>query len=92
MNAKEINDDLYNLDSSPVVKKRYLRVVQSEKQKLKYCVNNQWKESTTTKYMPITDSSTGEVIGEAPCCTREEVMEAVAAAKAAFPKWSTTPA
>ena len=85
------NDDLYSLNDSPVVKKRYLTVVKSDARKLKYCVNNQWKESTTTKYMPITDSSTGEVIGEAPCCTREEVMEAVAAAKAAFPKWSTTP-
>jgi malonate-semialdehyde dehydrogenase (acetylating)/methylmalonate-semialdehyde dehydrogenase len=37
--------------------------------------------------MPVTDSSTGELIGEAPCCTREEVIEAIAAAKAAFPIW-----
>ncbi len=85
------NDDLYNLNDSPVVKKRYLTVVKSDARKLKYCVNNQWKESKTAKYMQVTDSSTGEVIAEAPCCTREEVMEAVAAAKAAFPKWSTTP-
>ena len=78
------NDDLYNLNDSPVVKKRYLTVVQSESRKLKYCVNNQWKESATQKYMPVTDSSTGKIIAEAPCCTKEEVMEAVAAAKAAY--------
>jgi malonate-semialdehyde dehydrogenase (acetylating)/methylmalonate-semialdehyde dehydrogenase len=60
--------------------------------RLKYCVNNEWRESKTTKpYMPVTDSSTGAVIAEAPCCTVDEVNSAVAAAKAAFPGWSTTP-
>ena len=59
--------------------------------KLKYCVNNNWKQSKTSKYMPITDSSTGEIMAEAPCCTREEVLEAVAAAKTAFQKWRYTP-
>ena len=58
--------------------------------KLKYCVNNEWKHSKTSKYMPITNSSTGEVMAEAPCCTKEEVLEAVAAAKAAFLKWRYT--
>ena len=54
--------------------------------RLKYCVDNEWRESKTTKpYMPVTDSSTGEVIAEAPCCTVDEVNSAVAAAKAAFP-------
>ena len=60
--------------------------------RLRYCVDNEWLESRTTKpYMPVTDSSTGEVIAEAPCCTVDEVNSAVAAAKAAFPGWSTTP-
>jgi len=55
-------------------------------------VNNEWRESQTTKpYMPVTDSSTGAVIAEAPCCTVDEVNSAVAVAKAAFPGWSTTP-
>ena len=39
-------------------KKRYLSVVKSSFRKLNYCVNNEWKESKTTKYMPVTDSST----------------------------------
>ncbi|MHB1404832.1 MAG: CoA-acylating methylmalonate-semialdehyde dehydrogenase [Desulfitobacteriaceae bacterium] len=59
--------------------------------RLKYCVNGKWKESSTSKYMLITNSNTGEVVAEAPCCTVEEVNEAVEAAKAAFPGWSNTP-
>lgn len=56
-----------------------------------YFVNGEWKESKTDKYWTITDASTGEVIAETPCCTPDEVSEAVAAAKAAFPAWSATP-
>jgi malonate-semialdehyde dehydrogenase (acetylating)/methylmalonate-semialdehyde dehydrogenase len=59
--------------------------------RLKYSVNGEWKESTTATYMPITDSNTGKVIAEAPCCTVDEVNQAVAAAKNAFPVWSATP-
>ena len=62
-----------------------------EPRRLKYCVNNEWRESKTGKYMPVTDSSTGEVMAEAPCCTVEEVNSAVAAAKEAFPGWSARP-
>lgn len=59
--------------------------------RLKYCVNGEWRDSNTTNYMPITDSNTGKVIAEAPCCSVEEIDAAVAAAKAAFPAWSDTP-
>lgn len=54
----------------------------------KYCVNGEWKESKTTNWTPVTDSSTGEVIAEVPCCTAQEVEEAIEAANAAFPAWS----
>lgn len=54
----------------------------------KYCVNGEWKESKTDKYMHVTDSSTGEVIAEVPCCTYEEVEEAITAAHEAFQTWS----
>ena len=62
-----------------------------EVQRLRYCVDGEWRESTTSRYMPVTDSSTGEVIAEAPCCTSAEVESAIAAAKAAFPAWSAKP-
>lgn len=57
----------------------------------KYCVNGEWKESKTTKWMEVTNSSTGEVMAEVPCCTAEEVEEAIASAQAAFPEWSQKP-
>ncbi|BDF08735.1 methylmalonate semialdehyde dehydrogenase [acylating] [Emergencia timonensis] len=54
----------------------------------KYYVNGEWLESKTQTYMPVTDSSTGEVIAEVPCCTKDEVESAIAAAQSAFPQWS----
>lgn len=54
----------------------------------KYCVNGEWKDSKTDKWMEVTDSSTGEVIAEVPCCTVDEVDEAIQAAYDAFPAWS----
>jgi malonate-semialdehyde dehydrogenase (acetylating) / methylmalonate-semialdehyde dehydrogenase len=59
--------------------------------KLRYYAGG-WKESKTTKYMDCYDPSTGTVIAQAPQCTSQEVEEAIAAAKAAFPAWSDTPA
>ena len=55
---------------------------------MKYCVNGEWKDSKTTKWLPVSDSSTGEIIAEVPCCTQDELEEAIAAAHAAFPAWS----
>ena len=61
-------------------------------EKIKYFVNGQYVESKTDKYYDLVNPSTGEVIGYAPNCTAEEVDEAIAAAKAAYPAWSATPA
>ncbi|MEA4966398.1 MAG: CoA-acylating methylmalonate-semialdehyde dehydrogenase [Oscillospiraceae bacterium] len=54
----------------------------------KYCVNGEWRESKTQRWMPVTDSSTGEIMAEVPCCTEDEVESAIAAAHDTFPKWS----
>lgn len=54
----------------------------------KYCVYGEWRESKTGTYMPVTDSSTGQVIAEVPRCTKEEVDEAITSACDAFPAWS----
>jgi malonate-semialdehyde dehydrogenase (acetylating)/methylmalonate-semialdehyde dehydrogenase len=59
--------------------------------RLKYCVDNEWKESASGKYTPVMNPSTGEQIAEAPVCTKEEVHAAVASAKAAFPGWAAKP-
>lgn len=60
-------------------------------ERLRYLVDNEWRVSKTTKYMPVMDPSTGKQIAEAPCCTQEEVDSAVAAAARAFPAWRDTP-
>lgn len=56
----------------------------------KYCVDGEWKTSNTGKWMPVTDSSTGGLIAEVPCCTKEEVESAIASAHRAFGEWSMT--
>ncbi len=61
-------------------------------EKLKYFCNGQYLESKTDIYYDVFNPSTGEVTGHAPCCTADEVNEAIAAAKAAYPGWSATPA
>ena len=65
--------------------------VVTEVKKLKFCIDGEWRESTTGKYMPVTDSSTGEVFAETPCCTAAEVEAAIESAQTAFETWSTTP-
>jgi len=67
------------------------RPAEATVKRLKYCAGGEWEDTRSGKYMPVTDSSTGKVIAEAPCCTAEEVDAAVAAAKAAYPAWSDTP-
>ncbi|MBR5772825.1 MAG: CoA-acylating methylmalonate-semialdehyde dehydrogenase [Clostridia bacterium] len=59
--------------------------------KLKFLAGGQWIESRTEKYMDVYNPSTGEVIAQTPCCTKEEVEYAVQCAKKAFPAWSDTP-
>jgi malonate-semialdehyde dehydrogenase (acetylating) / methylmalonate-semialdehyde dehydrogenase len=62
-----------------------------QNRRLRYCVDNEWRESRTGKYMPVMNPSTGEQIAEAPCCTQDEVNSAVTAAARAYPGWSGTP-
>ena len=59
--------------------------------KLGYYVNGVFKESKTERYTDACNPSTGEITAKVPCCTSEEVEEAIAAAKGAFPGWSGTP-
>ncbi len=59
--------------------------------RLKYFCNGRFVDSKTDVWYDLHNPSTGEVTGQAPCCTNDEVLEAVAAAKAAFPSWSATP-
>src|ERR1700727_2665390 len=55
-------------------------------------INGAWVPSTGTETLPVTNSTTEEVMGTIPDGTPDDVDAAVAAAKAAFAGWSRTPA
>jgi malonate-semialdehyde dehydrogenase (acetylating) / methylmalonate-semialdehyde dehydrogenase len=59
--------------------------------KLKYFAGGKWIESTTNKYQPCYDPSTGAVIARAPLCTADEVEKTIRDAVAAYSAWSNTP-
>jgi malonate-semialdehyde dehydrogenase (acetylating)/methylmalonate-semialdehyde dehydrogenase len=63
----------------------------NEQKVVKPFINGRFVESKTQKYTDAYNPSTGELIAKVPCCTKEEVEQAIAAAKAAFPIWSGTP-
>jgi malonate-semialdehyde dehydrogenase (acetylating)/methylmalonate-semialdehyde dehydrogenase len=63
----------------------------TEVKTLKYCIDGEWRESATEKYMDVTDSSTGEVFAKAPCCTAAEVEAAIESAHKAYQTWSMLP-
>ena len=54
-------------------------------------IDGSFRQSQTERYVDILDPSTGELLAKSPCCTKEELNQAVAAAAAAFPAWSATP-
>jgi malonate-semialdehyde dehydrogenase (acetylating)/methylmalonate-semialdehyde dehydrogenase len=53
-------------------------------------IGGERREGASGRTGDVTDSATGEVIGEVPLATTEEVDAAVAAASAAFPGWRDT--
>ena len=59
--------------------------------RLRFFVGGEWCESVTDEWYPITNSSTGVVMAEAPRCTAGEVAGAVAAGVEAFAGWRDTP-
>lgn len=58
---------------------------------LKNFVNGQWVDSTTTEYLDIPNPATGELLATVPVSTKEDVEQAVQAAKSAFETWRKVP-
>ncbi|MFM7508162.1 MAG: aldehyde dehydrogenase family protein [Actinomycetota bacterium] len=54
-------------------------------------INGEWVPSSGTGTLEVVDSSTEEVIATVPASTAADVDAAVAAARAAFETWSSTP-
>ena len=59
--------------------------------KLKYFIDNEFRESKTDVFMDCYNPSTGKVTHLAPTCLPSEVEDCIASAKAAYPSWSNTP-
>lgn len=53
-----------------------------------YCIDGEWKQSSTDTYKEVINSSTGEVLAEVPLCTQDEVTAAIDSAQEAFGSWS----
>ncbi len=64
---------------------------QGAPRKLKFFMDGAWHDSKSGVYMPVTNSSTGELMAEAPRCSLDEVNACVESAAAAFPAWRDTP-
>ncbi len=58
---------------------------------MKPYINGEFIDSKSKKFNTIYDPSTGKAIAQVPCCTKDEVEAAIAAAKAAYPAWKNTP-
>ncbi|HEU0026959.1 MAG TPA: CoA-acylating methylmalonate-semialdehyde dehydrogenase [Ktedonobacterales bacterium] len=54
-------------------------------------VNGAWVDSSTSETLPVPNPATGEELARAPLSTANEVREAAARAKAAWPAWRDTP-
>lgn len=55
-------------------------------------INSEWVPSTNApKTIDVVDSNTAAVIATVPDGSKEDMEKAIAAARAAFPAWSTTP-
>ncbi|TFG30012.1 CoA-acylating methylmalonate-semialdehyde dehydrogenase [Candidatus Thorarchaeota archaeon] len=59
---------------------------------VKNYINGRWVESKSKETRDVFNPATGEIIAKTPMSTKEETLEAIAAAKAAFERWRATPA
>ena len=57
---------------------------------LKNYINGEWKESTSSNLLDVTNPATGEVIAKVPLSTKAELDEAAKFASEAFKTWSKT--
>lgn len=58
---------------------------------LKYFAGGTYRTSKTTKFHELYNPSTGEVVAQVPCATKEEVEEVIQIAKDAYTTWSKVP-
>jgi malonate-semialdehyde dehydrogenase (acetylating)/methylmalonate-semialdehyde dehydrogenase len=59
--------------------------------KLPNYVNGQWRESSASEWLEVTNPATGEPLARTPLSESAEVATAIEAAAAAYPEWRRTP-
>lgn len=58
---------------------------------IKNYINGEWVESDASKFMPVHDPATCDLLATCPDSTARDVAQAVQAAKAGFEEWRSTP-
>lgn len=66
-------------------------MISQEVKRIKNFIGNKWVESTGTKTLDVPNPATGEVIAQVVLSEKEDVDQAVAAAKSTFPDWAAVP-
>jgi len=61
-------------------------------ERVKNYIDGKWVESTSGRLLEIRNPATGDLIGQVPMSTREELDQCVAAAGKAYDSWRRTPA
>ncbi len=61
-------------------------------QRLANCINGEFAPSESGQWIDVTEPATGAVYAQAPASDAQDIDRAVAAAKNAYPAWSSTPA
>ena len=59
--------------------------------KLQNYIDGEWVDSSTSNVVDLINPARGEVIGQVPMSTKDEVNAAIDAAAKAYPDWRTTP-
>lgn len=58
---------------------------------LRNYINNEWRQSSASEYLKVTNPATAEVMGQVPLSPQTEVDQAAQAAAEAFVEWRCTP-
>lgn len=66
-------------------------MISQEVKRVKNFIGNKWVESTGTETLDVPNPATGEVIAQIVLSEKEDVDQAVAAAKSAFSEWAAVP-
>lgn len=68
-----------------------MAMITSQTNILKNYINGQWVESSSTESLEVPNPATGEILARVPISTKEDVENAVKAAKEAFATWKNIP-